>query len=145
MEQRIRYEQDIVAWANQQAAFIRAGRFDLLDLEHIADEIEDVGKSERRELISRMAELLAHLLKWHFQPERRGASWETSIRKQRKGIARAIAETPSLKVDLASESWLQHVWDEAVKRAADQTGIGHFPEACPWTVEQVRDENWFPG
>lgn len=66
MEQRIRYEQDIVAWANQQAAFIRAGRFDLLDLEHIADEIEDVGKSERRELISRMAELLAHLLKWHF-------------------------------------------------------------------------------
>lgn len=140
----IKYDHDIVAWANQQAEFLRAGRFDLLDLEHIADEIEDVGKSERRELLSRMAELLAHLLKWHYQPERRGASWETSIRKQRKGITRAIQQTPSLKVDLASAEWLQDVWDEAVKRAADQTGIGYFPESCPWSIEQVRDDDWFP-
>lgn len=140
----IKYDQDIVAWANQQAEFLRAGRLDLLDLEHIADEIEDVGKSEKRELLSRMAELLAHLLKWHFQPERRGASWETSIRKQRKGIARAIQQTPSLKAELARAECLQEVWDEAVKRAADQTGIGYFPETCPWTIEQVREDDWFP-
>ena len=140
----IKYDQDIVAWASQQAEFLRAGRFDMLDLKNIADEVEDVGRSEKRDLLSRMAELLAHLLKWHFQPERRGASWETSIRKQRKGIARALEETPSLKAELASERWQQNAWDEAVKRAADQTGIGYFPESCPWTMAQVRDEDWFP-
>ena len=74
-EMSVAYEKDIVAWANEQASFIRAGRFDLLDLENIAEEIEDVGKSEQRELESRMAVLLAHLLKWEFQPERRGVSW----------------------------------------------------------------------
>ena len=69
----IAYEKDIVAWANEQAGFIRARRFDLLDLENIAEEIEDVGKSEQRELESRMAVLFAHLLKWKFQSERRFA------------------------------------------------------------------------
>ena len=68
------YEKDVIAWANEQAALLRAGRFSALDIEHIAEEIEDVGKSERREFVSRMAVLLAHLLKWQYQPERRGAS-----------------------------------------------------------------------
>ena len=77
------YEIDVIAWANEQAAFIRAGRFDMLDLEHIADEIEDVGKSELRELESRMAVLLARLLKWQFQPTHRGSSWECTINDQR--------------------------------------------------------------
>jgi len=71
----ISYETDIVAWANEQAQLVRAGRFELLDLEHIAEEIEDVGKSEQRELASRMTILLAHLLKWQFQPEQQGRSW----------------------------------------------------------------------
>ncbi len=66
------YETDVVAWASEQARLIRAGRFDLVDREHIAEEIEDVGKSEQRELATRMAALLAHLLKWQHQPERRG-------------------------------------------------------------------------
>jgi len=64
--QTIRYEQDVVAWANEQARLLRAKRFDLLDLEHLAEEIEDVGKSEQRELANRMAVLLGHLLKWRF-------------------------------------------------------------------------------
>ncbi|MDR3089077.1 MAG: DUF29 domain-containing protein, partial [Desulfobulbaceae bacterium] len=69
------YETDVVAWAGEQARLLRAGRFDLLDIENIAEEIEDVGKAEQRELMSRMAVLLAHLLKWQYQPERRGKSW----------------------------------------------------------------------
>ena len=80
----IAYEKDIVAWANEQANFIRAGRFDLLDLENIAEEIEDVGKSEQRELASRMAVLLAHILKWKFQPQKRSMSWMLTIKKQRR-------------------------------------------------------------
>lgn len=74
-----RYETDVVAWASEQAKLIRAGRFDLLDLEHIAEEIEDVGRSEQRELANRMAVLLAHLLKWQYQPERRGVSWTRTL------------------------------------------------------------------
>lgn len=70
------YQNDILAWSQEQARLIRSRRFDLLDLEHIAEEIEDVGKSEQRELANRFAVLLAHLLKWRYQPERRGASWE---------------------------------------------------------------------
>ena len=65
-----RYETDVLAWSNEQARLLRAGQFGLLDLEHIAEEIEDVGKSEQRELASRLAVLMAHLLQWHSQPER---------------------------------------------------------------------------
>jgi hypothetical protein len=70
------YETDVIARANEQAAFIRSGRFDLFDLEHIADEIEDVGKSEQRELMSHLTGLIAHLLQWKFQSSHRGSSWE---------------------------------------------------------------------
>ena len=80
------YQQDIVAWAQEQARLIRAGRFDLLDLEHIADEIDDVGKSEARELESRMAILIGHLLKYQYQPRRRSTSWALTIKEQRKRI-----------------------------------------------------------
>ena len=95
-----RYESDIVAWANEQAALLRAGQFNMLDLEHIADEIEDVGKSERRELRSRMAVLLAHLLRRQYQEGFRSKSWQRTIKEQRRGIAGCLKETPSLKTDL---------------------------------------------
>jgi hypothetical protein len=68
------YATDIIAWASDQARLLRTGRLDRLDVEHLAEEIEDVGKSEQRELASRMAVLLAHLLTWQFQPQRRGVS-----------------------------------------------------------------------
>lgn len=79
------YEEDIIAWANEQARLLRAGQFDQLDIEHVAEEIEAVGKSEQRDLASRMAIVLAHLLKWQFQPGRRGASWQRTIRARREG------------------------------------------------------------
>jgi len=82
------YDNDVMAWADEQARLLRAGCFDALDIAHIADEIEDVGKSEQRELASRMAVLLAHLLKWQLQPTRRGASWEITVRNQRSNPVR---------------------------------------------------------
>jgi hypothetical protein len=90
------YETDVVAWAKEQARLLRSGRFDLLDIEHIAEEIEDVGKSEQRELANRMALLLAHLLKWQFQPERQTASWQRTIHEQRNGIKRRLKKSPGL-------------------------------------------------
>lgn len=140
------YEADVVAWANEQARLIRAGRFDLLDIEHIAEEIEDVGKSEQRELSNRMAVLLAHLLKWQYQPERQGNSWRLTIRVQRNGVERALAATPSLRAKLPDAAWWQSVWDDALGIAASETGLGEdFPKICPWSMEaEILNSDWLP-
>ncbi|SBT03643.1 conserved hypothetical protein [Candidatus Accumulibacter aalborgensis] len=139
------YETDVVAWANEQAQLIRAGRFELLDREHIAEEIEDVGKSEQRELASRMAVLLAHLLKWKYQAERRCASWQRTIRAQRMEIAYGLDDTPSLIPRLQEARWLKVVWAKAVAQAVQETNVDCFPDECPWAIEaQVLDEGWLP-
>ena len=138
------YENDIVAWANEQARLLREGQLDRLDITHVAEEIEDVGKSEQRELASRMAVLLAHLLKWKYQPERRGASWEITIRNQRNGVRRRLAKTPSLKADLADAEWWDDGWDDATIQAVQETGLTVFPEHCPWSPLQVLDLGFRP-
>lgn len=139
------YGKDVNAWANEQARLLRAGRFDLLDIEHIAGELEDVGKSEQRELASRMAVLMAHLLKWQHQPDRRGASWEKTIKAQRKEIRYALDESPSLAPKLEEPRWLDMVWSRAVAQAVNETGLDCFPEECPWSVQdEVLAETWQP-
>jgi hypothetical protein len=146
-ETLISYDEDILAWATEQARLIREKRFDLLDIEHIADEIEDVGKSERRELASRMAVLLVHLLKWQFQPERRGASWESSIRHQRERLALALKATPSLKTVLRDPDWRRDAWLDGIARAAKETALDEatFPDACPWDMAaEVLKDGWLP-
>ena len=142
----IAYNKDIIAWANEQAALIRAGRFELLDLEHIAEEIEDVGKSEQRELENRMAVLIAHLLKWQYQPTHRGASWQRTIKDQRKMVLKRLKQTPSLKISLVDVEWIDDAWTDATLQAAKETGIEliKFPQACPWTMEQVLDDEFLP-
>lgn len=140
------YEKDVIAWANEQAGFIRAGRFDLLDLENIAEEIEDVGKSEQRELESRMAVLIAHLLKWQFQPTHRGSSWEDTIIAQRNRIERRLRKTPSLKVSLSDTDWMADAWDDGVDMAVSETGIPRkvFPQTCTWTPQLILANDFFP-
>ncbi len=139
-----RYETDIVAWANEQAEFIRNKQFHLLDLAHLAEEIEDVGKSEKRELASRMAVLLAHLLKWHYQPERQSNSWSRTIKTQRIQIALSLQETPSLRTSLTDESWQKRAWADAMDLATKETGLDTFPEVCPWSIADVLTEGWLP-
>ena len=140
------YDGDIIAWADEQARLLREGQFSKLDIEHIAEEIEDVGKSERRELESRMAVLLAHLLKWQYQTERQGNSWLRTIKVQRKGIASRLHKTPSLKSDLQDAEWWDGVWAEALNIATRETGFLYeaFPESCPWTLEQIMDPDFWP-
>lgn len=138
------YDADIVAWANEQAALLRARKFTQLDIEHIADEVEDVGKSEQRELKSHVAVLLAHLLKWQFQQERRGTSWQVTIRSQRKEVLRSLGDTPSLKANLDDQEWWDIVWGRAVDLANRETGIKDFPVAIPWTREQILDPDYLP-
>jgi hypothetical protein len=138
------YETDIVAWANEQAMLLRSGELSAIDIEHIAEEIEDVGKSEQRELSNRLALLLSHLLKWQFQPTHRGASWEKTIKAQRKEIGYSLKETPSLKAKFSDSDWVDVVWAKAVAQAVSETGLDIFPEKCPWTNEQIMSVDFYP-
>lgn len=138
------YEGDVVAWAYEQAALLRSGRLDCIDALNIAEEIEDVARSEKRELASRFAVLLCHLLKWQFQPARRGQSWQRTIRDQREEIADVLAQMPSLKPLLEDEKWLAHAFNNAVRLAAEQTGLEEFPATCPWTIKQILDPDFLP-
>lgn len=140
------YDQDIIAWANEQAAHMRAGRFHLVDIEHIAEEIEDVGKSEQRELESRMAVLLAHLLKWQYQPTHQGSSWKNTIRAQRDLVAKRLKKTPSLKHALQDKDWWEDAWFDGVTQASKETKLEFdtFPATCIWTPEQILDQEFYP-
>ena len=138
------YDTDIIAWAEEQARLLRAGRFDALDIEHLAEEIEDVGKSEQRELANRMAVLLAHLLKWRCQPEYRGSSWRRTIKEQRNALSLCIDKTPSLKRNLEDTLWWSGVWSDAVAKASQETRLGDFPETCPWRFEHIMNPEFWP-
>ncbi len=141
---RTPYDSDVILWSEEQARLLRARRFSELDLEHLADEIEDVGRSEKRELASRMAVLLAHLIKWRIQRDSRGSSWRATIRDQRKRIALALKETPSLKTVMRNADWIEGVWLDARAQARHETGLDDLPEVCPWTMEQATEEEFWP-
>jgi hypothetical protein len=140
------YDKDVILWSREQARLLRAGRFAELDVEHLADEIEDVGKSEKRELASRMALLLAHLLKWSRQSEMRTNSWRSTIIVQRKRVALAIKTTPSLKAAMRDPDWREDMWLDALAQAQKETGLTaeDLPEACPWTMDQAADQDFWP-
>lgn len=140
----IGYAHDILAWANEQAAFLRAGQWDRLDIDHLADEIEDVGKSEQRELMSRVAVLLAHLLKWQVQPQFRGRSGQRTIRDQRRAIALHLQEVPSFKSRLRDPNGVERVWLDTVTLAAQETRLTDLPESMPWALHDALQPNWLP-
>ena len=143
---QVSYDADVLEWSRQQAAALRNGDFARLDLEHLADEIEDVGKSEKRELASRMGVLLAHLLKWRFQPERRSRSWTDTIEHQREAIGFALKETPSLKSTMRDPDWRRVVWLDARAQAYGEPGLENevFPRECPWSFEDAMTAEWTP-
>lgn len=138
------YEQDIIAWAQQQSHLLRTQQFDLLDIAHIVEELEAVGKSEQRELAHRMAVLISHLLKWQFQPERRGRSWQLTIRHQRRAIRLHLKQVPSLKAKLNDSEWLETVWGDAVYQAMQETRLDNFPEFCSWSISDILSDEWLP-
>jgi Domain of unknown function DUF29 len=145
MRNSLLYEQDFYAWANEQAALLRSGRVSDADLEHIAEEIESMGRSEKRELISRLKLLLAHLLKWQFQPTLRGNSWRLTIEEQRRDVAEHLADNPSLKSKLPEA--IVSAYGSAILVAARETGLGRevFPVECPWPYDQAISDDFWPG
>ena len=138
------YDQDFYAWSLEQAKLLRGGMIAGADLDHIAEEIASMGKREKRELESRLAVLLLHLLKWQFQPAFRGKRWQTTIRIQRLDIAKLLADSPSLRAVL--RDILCRAFETAVIRADAETGLPEatFPTDCPWNFEQIMDPSFWP-
>lgn len=142
----VAYETDFAQWAAFQAALLKAGKFHELDIPNLIEEVESMGRSEHRELKNRMIQLLMHLLKWQFQPERQGSSWQVSIIKQREAIAVLLDESPSVKTHFADDAWVNTVWASAVRLAAAETNLpkNTFPAEPVWTMVQVLEEEFYP-
>ncbi|MES2162669.1 MAG: DUF29 domain-containing protein [Pseudomonadota bacterium] len=138
------YEDDIIAWSEQQAALLRRGLWSELDIDNIAEEIEDVGKSEKRELQSRQTVLVTHLLKWKYQPGRRGRSRVKTIREQRTAVAEDLVQYPHLKPLLSNPQWLGQVYRRARMEAEAQTHLQDLPDELPWSAEQILEPDFFP-
>jgi hypothetical protein len=138
------YDADFYGWTQRTAALLRARRFDELDVEHAAGEIEDMGKRDLKELNSRVQVLLMHLLKWQLQPDRRSPSWQSTIVTQRLEIDALLQQSPSLRERLATE--LAANYAGALKRALPETGLSKdaFPARCPFTVDQMLEEESLP-
>ena len=134
---RARYEDDLYTWAQEQAALLRAGHTDALDLVHIAEELEGLSKSEFAKLRSSLRVLVMHMLKWDQQPEHRTASWIFSIREQRRRYADVLADNPGLKPRQGEA--LQRAYPDARDWAADETHLApeEFPAECPYGWDDI--------
>lgn len=139
------YNQDFYAWLQEQAALLKAGRLHELDVEHLVEEIESMGASERRELLSRFQVLVLHLLKYQYQPARRAKSWLLTITHQRTAIERLLEQSPSLR-RLLTPPVLQSVYKKAIREAIIETDLDQyiFPMDCSYSLEQLLNENYLP-
>lgn len=138
------YDEDFYAWTQHQAAKLRTVVCHELDLLNLAEEIESLGKRDWKELRSRLNVLVMHLLKYHYQPDHRSGSWSSTIQTQRDEISALLEQSPSLRRQVPSI--LAERYKTPRRNAAHETGlsIGTFPEVCPWTTEQVLDEDFWP-
>jgi hypothetical protein len=138
------YDVDFFEWSQEQARLLRERRFGDLDLENLIDEVESVGRSEKREIYSRLTVLLAHLLKWKYQPGARSAGWTGTIHEQRERLSMILEDSPSLAGQ--PQAVFGKAYSAARLLAAKETGIDYtlFPEGCPFTVEQALDEGFLP-
>lgn len=138
------YETDYDSWLASQIQLLQQGKWDDLDIPHLVEELEGLNKSNKREMYSYLVALLAHLLKWQYQPLKRKGSWDASIANSRNGIERVLKDQPSLK-----NYWgeiLELAYTEAKKWATKETklDIKLFPDKCPYQVEQLQDKDWLP-
>jgi hypothetical protein len=144
MQARVGYEEDLFAWTQEQAALLRAHAHDGLDWENLAEEIESMGRRDRRELESPLAVVLLHLLKWQAQPALRGTSWRSTLRIQRREIRRLLKQSPSLRREVPN--LMVEAYGDAITDATEETELPAktFPKTCPYEAADVLDENYLP-
>ena len=140
----ISYDKDFYSWTQEQAELLKHGRFSELDIDNLIEEVETMGRSEKRELESRLTVLLLHLLKWKYQDVRQRRSWELSIIEQRLKFEETLEENPGLKSKL--DDILKKAYRYAVIEASKETKISIkiFPELCPWELDKITDSEFYP-
>lgn len=140
-----KYDHDFVMWLDHQAELLRQGRVHELDLENLAEEVESIGRSDKREMQNRLAVLLAHLLKYQLQETKRSRSWLSTIDEQRRQLELVFRDSPSLL-----KSYAPTVFEDSYRyvrrKASTETRLSleTFPETCPYTLEQTLDEDFLP-
>ncbi|UFP95754.1 DUF29 domain-containing protein [Gloeobacter morelensis] len=139
------YAKDFDLWLRQTVRLLRERRWQEIDLEPLIEQIESLGKSERRAIASQLTRLLLHLLKWQYQPRRRSDSWLDSISDARTQIELVTQDSPSLR-DYPAEQ-LEQSYARARQKAATQTAmpLSTFPEQCPYALPLVLEDSWLPG
>ncbi|MBD2177670.1 DUF29 domain-containing protein [Pseudanabaena sp. FACHB-1998] len=142
--QQDQYEQDFYAWTQKQAQLLRLGDFQGLDLENLAEEIESLGRQQKQELRNRFGVLIGHLLKWEYQPQRRGKSWKITIDLQRDEITELVHENSSLKPYL--EEAIAKSYKQAIALVVKETPLDKhdLPPQCPYSFAQVLDQDFYP-
>jgi len=140
----IDYQTDYYGWTVEQAELLKTGHWQEIDIKNLIEEVESMGRSEKRSLESRMIVLITHLLKWQYQPVRRGKSWELTIKGQRVNCLDVLEDNPSLKSKL-DELFIKAYY-RAKLEAAKETGLDedYFPEECPYTLSQLFDSKYYP-
>lgn len=142
--ERVLYQKDYYGWLQENARLIREKKFSEIDTENLIEELESMGKSEKRELSSRLTILLMHLLKWQYQAVRRSTSWRNTIAVQRIDVRELLEDSPSLRNEVSDR--IETAYEKAKLAAEVETGIEkqNFPAACPFSLEQILDENFLP-
>jgi hypothetical protein len=138
------YEQDFYAWLLESAQLLREKKFSQLDIANIAEELEGIARSDKRQLINRLAVLLAHLLKWQFQSHIRSKSWQRTIKEQRKRIKLLLQDSPSLKYEI--EQKIASAYEIAILSAANETSLDEdtFPESCEYSLDEILNQEFYP-
>ncbi|MFP5268880.1 DUF29 domain-containing protein [Coleofasciculus sp.] len=138
------YDLDFYAWIRKNVELLRRGRLSEIDVEHIAEELESMGKRDLRQLRSRLQILVMHLLKWQYQPDKQSKSWLVTIDHQRDEIEALLLDSPSLRGEL--EQGLARVYPKAVRDACRETGLPEttFPLSCPFEIEEILAQSFLP-
>ncbi|MBF0204026.1 MAG: DUF29 domain-containing protein [Desulfamplus sp.] len=138
------HEHDFYAWTQQQADILKSGMLDNLDINNLIEELDSMGVSEKRELLHRLTVLIGHLLKWVYQPQRRGNSWLATIEAQRLEVIDLLQDNPSLKYQLNKQ--FEKAYLKAVLFAVKETDLpkSTFPDESPFSLEQVLDDTYLP-
>ena len=138
------YDTDLHAWATTNAELLRQGKYQHVDVLHLIEEIEDMGKNDQRSLASHLRNLLMHLLKWQYQGGIRSQSWQSSVINARLEIDQLLKDSPSLRVKLPILLDTEYLAARRLATVETQLPFKTFPEACAYTLEQVLSEDWLP-
>jgi Domain of unknown function DUF29 len=139
------YDADFYAWTQEQVALLRNQQWSRVDLEHLIEEIESLGKQQRQELRNCLSILVGHLLKWHYQPQCRSQSWLATLRVQRLDIAELLEDNPNLQPYLLEA--LEKAYPRGRELAAGETNLPNltFPLGCPYSLTEILDNHFYPG